>query len=87
MQNHVKVYFESLGYVQGDYIPCEVINCRHQSVDIHHVIPRSKFGKKRKDEQDKITNLIALCRYCHNKAHNSKEFNNELKQIVEKRNG
>jgi len=40
--------------------------------DIHHIEPRSSFGSKRKDEQDKIENLIGLCRECHNKAHGIK---------------
>jgi len=56
------------GYTEADYISCEVCNSK-QAVDIHHVIPRSKFGSKRKDEQDKIENLIALCRSYHDKAH------------------
>ena len=85
MQPHVKIYFESLGYVKGDWINCEVHNCRSSAVDIYHIIPRSKFGKKCKDEQDKITNLIALCRDCHNKAHDNELSKEYLQSITEKR--
>lgn len=74
MQKHVEVYLKAFNYIEGDFIPCE--SCGLRGVDIHHIIPRSKFGKKRKDEQDLITNLICLCRLCHEKAHsiNNKEY-------------
>lgn len=45
------------------------VNGKRLGHDIHHIIPRSKFGKKNKAEQDKIENLMALCRFCHDKAH------------------
>ncbi|WP_312208313.1 HNH endonuclease [Empedobacter sp.] len=38
---------------------------------MHHIKRRSEFGKKMKHLQDKIENLIALCRSCHNKAHDN----------------
>lgn len=65
MQQHTKNYLSYFGF--PDFVACE--NCGAPSVDIHHVIPRSKFGKKEKDKQDHISNLIALCRSCHEKAH------------------
>jgi len=67
LQNHVKVYLKHHNLTTADTILCEV--CRAKAVDIHHIIPRSKFGSKRKHEQDAIENLIALCRLCHEKAH------------------
>jgi hypothetical protein len=70
MQKHIKVYFDYFGYNTSDFIPCEA--CGAKAVDIHHVVFRSKFGKKTKDQQDAIENLIALCRECHNKAHDNK---------------
>lgn len=78
MQNHVKVYFQAFNLDEGDFVRCE--KCGAKAIDIHHIIPRSKFGKKRKDEQDNITNLMALCRPCHDEAHriNNRE---ELKKI------
>jgi len=83
MQPHIQIYFESFGYNIADTILCEV--CGAVSVDIHHIIPRSKFGKKRKNEQDKITNLIALCRNCHVEAHENKLKKEYLQSITEKR--
>jgi 5-methylcytosine-specific restriction endonuclease McrA len=78
MQKHIKNYFEHNGYTGFEFIPCEI--CGSTAVDIHHIIPRSKFGSKRKNEQDHHSNLIALCRNCHDKAHQDKNFNNSLKK-------
>jgi hypothetical protein len=63
MRNHTKVYMSHFGYALDDFIPCEV--CGNKAVDIAHIIARSKFGTKRKDEQDHINNLAAMCRKCH----------------------
>lgn len=82
-QPHIINYHKALGYDLGDIILCEV--CGAIAVDIHHIIPRSKFGKKTKELQDHYTNLIALCRKCHEKAHDNvltKEF---LTTIANKR--
>ena len=85
MQAHTKNYLKAMGLTPADYIQCEIISCGKQAVDIHHVIPRSKFGKKRKAEQDHISNLIALCRNCHNLAHDEKISKEELQLIISKR--
>ena len=66
MQKHIKEYTEKIPSHTG-YYPCEV--CGIKAVDIHHIKRRSEFGSKTKDQQDKIENLIALCRPCHDKAH------------------
>jgi len=76
MQPHVKNYMEHHRYSPGDFIPCVVCGC--VAVDIHHIIPRSKFGSKRKGEQDHYSNLAALCRPHHDLAHSDKEFNQSL---------
>lgn len=68
MQNHTKIYLEYFGYSGYEFMPCEV--CGNKAVDIHHIVPRSKFGSKTKHIQDAIENLIGLCRECHDKAHN-----------------
>jgi len=69
MQPHVKIYMSYFGYGIDDKIICEVTG--EQANDIHHIEPRSRFGKKRKDEQDDIMNLIALSRRIHNDAHDN----------------
>ena len=75
MKKHVKVYHDYFGYYYGEFIACE--NCSAKSVDIHHLTFKSELGK------DVIENLMALCRDCHTKAHESKEFNEQLKVIHE----
>lgn len=70
MQKHIKVYLEFFWLDQND-INCEV--CWNKATDIHHIKFRSSFGKKTKHLQDSITNLIALCRDCHDKAYFKKE--------------
>ena len=83
LPKHVGIYFDYFGYDVNSWIACEV--CGVTSVDIHHIIPRSKFGSKRKEEQDNIRNLIALCRDCHNLAHDNKITKETLQEIVNKR--
>ena len=70
MQKHVKIYLEYYN-TEPENIRCE--NCWLPAVDIHHIKPRSKFGKKTKYLQDDIRNLIALCRSCHERAHYRKQ--------------
>lgn len=85
MQNHTKVYYEYFNYIPGEYIECEIPGCGCQAVDIHHIIPRSKFGSKRKDEQDDPKNLIGLCRKCHDKADSNEYTDEYLQSITENR--
>jgi hypothetical protein len=76
LKKYKKVYIDYFGYDVTDYIGCEI--CTAPSVDIHHLIPKGMGGSKTKDY---IGNLIAVCRECHNKCHNSKEFNDNAKEI------
>jgi len=82
MQNHVKVYLEAFGYGQDDWIKCERPECNNRAVDIMHLIPRSKFGKKRKDEQDNILNLFGGCRQCHTAYDDGKKWTLEEMQEI-----
>jgi len=66
MQKHIKTYLEYY-WVDQDQIRCEV--CWMKAVDLHHIQPRSKFGKKTKHLQDVISNIIALCRKDHQRSH------------------
>jgi 5-methylcytosine-specific restriction endonuclease McrA len=83
MQPHIVNYHKALGIDLGTWIACEV--CNATSVDIHHIIPRSKFGSKRKAEQYHVNNLVALCRVCHNLAHDNVITKEQLQIIVSKR--
>lgn len=61
MKPHVKNYMKHHGFGEQDIIYCE--NCGRIAVDIHHIVFRSQGGT------DDASNLIALCRECHNLAH------------------
>jgi len=84
MQPHVANYFKAFGYGIDSVILCETCQSE-RATDIHHIIPRSKFGSKRKAEQDHVSNLVALCRVCHNLAHDGKITKEQLQEIVSKR--
>lgn len=66
MPKYIKTYLDYYWVEKHDII-CEV--CWMKAVNIHHITFRSKYWKKTKNLQDNITNLIALCNTCHNKAH------------------
>jgi hypothetical protein len=69
MQKHTKIYFDYFNYGLDDFIPCEV--CGARAVDIHHILCRGMGGSKLKDS---IENLMAVCRSCHIKYGDKKEF-------------
>lgn len=69
MKNHVKIYLVAFGYSPGDWMPCEISSIERGSckgngtaVDVHHIEARGMGGSERRDV---ITNLIGLCRHCH----------------------
>ena len=83
MQKHIKNYLSYYWVDNPDELRCEV--CWMKATDIHHIKFRSSFWKNKKDEQDNIKNLIALCRFDHDKAHwignNGKFSAEELQEI------
>lgn len=66
MLPHIKIYMKHFDLGEQDVIQCEV--CGKQGridkggFDIHHITGRGK-------DCNRIENLMALCRYCHEKAH------------------
>lgn len=85
MKNHIKVYFNAMGYEDTDFIECEV--CQQKAVDIHHIESRGSGGTGRnrirgtKNAKDYIENLVALCRTCHNLCEQYKDFNIKVKEL------
>lgn len=76
MKSYTKVYLKYFGYTTADYIPCEVSGCGKKAVDLHHVEARSK----RMDLLDDIHNLMAICRTCHEKYGDKKQYKDFLKE-------
>lgn len=79
VKRHVKIYMDYFGYGEQDCMLCEV--CAVRATDIHHIKFRSQGGT------DDITNLIALCRPCHDRAHNDRAFNQSLQEWITTRHG
>ena len=73
MTKHAKIYMSHFDYKGDEFIPCEICNSR--SNDIHHVQGRGKG-------MDVISNLMALCRGCHNKIHNKSEYTKSQVQEI-----
>ena len=78
MKRHTNVYFSFFGYDKTSYIECEV--CHAQAQDIHHIEPRGMGGNP-KGDKDRIENLMAVCRQCHDKYGDKKQYKDFLKQI------
>ena len=75
LKKYTKTYYDYFGFCIDDVIPCEI--CSNKSVDIHHIEARSK----RKDLENDITNLMALCREHHIEFGDKKHYKKFL-QIV-----
>jgi 5-methylcytosine-specific restriction endonuclease McrA len=69
MKKHVKTYMDYFGYVADDVILCEI--CGRRGQDIHHIHCRGMGGSGKKDE---ISNLMAVCRDCHIKFGDKKQY-------------
>lgn len=75
MKNYTKTYYNFFKYDLCDFIPCEI--CSKPATEIHHVLARSK----RKDLENDITNLMAVCRNCHVEYGDKKQHLEFLKQV------
>lgn len=84
MKKYTKIYFDFFKLDISSFIECEI--CGAEAVDIAHIIAKSKFGTKRKEEQDKIENLIALCRKHHYEYDFENKFTKEELYDIHKRN-
>ena len=76
MKKHVKLYLSFFGYDNSSFIACEV--CGKQAHDIHHIEARGMGGSKLADH---IDNLQALCRECHMKFGDIKQYKEFLKEV------
>jgi len=72
MVKYKQDYFKHYGIGEQDVLLCI---CGSVSVDLHHILFRSRGGS------DHHSNLIPLCRGCHEKAHSNTKFNESLKKL------
>lgn len=81
MQKHTKLYLDSMtdGH-SSDYVPCEI--CEAPTNDIHHIKCRGMGGTK---QPEHIRNLMALCRKCHDKYGDRKQYMTFLRNIHDNR--
>lgn len=75
MKKHTQIYMKYFGYGIDDFIGCEV--CGNKANDIHHIDARGMGGSQ---DKDKIENLMAVCRMCHERYGDKKEYIELLKQ-------
>lgn len=68
------------GYALDDFIPCEV--CGNRGVDIHHIDCKGMGGR---ESTDNIENLMSVCRQCHVKFGDKKQYMDFLKDIHNQR--
>lgn len=78
MKSYTRVYMNYFGYGVEDFVPCEIDGSR--CIDIHHILTR----KKRPDLINDITNLMGLCRECHEKFGDKQQFLEYLQEIHNK---
>lgn len=64
MTYYKQKYLKYFGYGEQEWIPCEI--CNNTAIEVHHILAKSQGGK------DEISNLMALCRNCHDHAHSDK---------------
>ncbi len=74
----MKIYLEGSGFKEFDYIECEV--CEAESVDIHHIDARGMGGDP-SGSKDVFSNLMAVCRPCHDTYGDVNQFKEHLRQL------
>lgn len=75
MTPHVRIYMQASG-LHPDEIMCEV--CGNAATDIHHIQRRGMGGSRK---ADRIENLMALCRTCHDRYGDRREWKEYLQSI------
>ena len=76
MKFYIKTYINYFQYLESEPIFCEVCGC--VGVDVHHIKYLSRGGT------NNIENLICLCRFHHDMAHNEKLKADYLQDIHER---
>lgn len=79
MRKHTRIYLDYFGYGEEDvFHPCEV--CGGKGVDLHHIKARGMGGSKYRDH---IENIMCLCRPCHERLGDKKQYMDFLRDTHE----
>ena len=54
------------------------IDCGHAADQVHHIIPKSAFGKNTKQRCERVENMACICWVCHGQAAGRKREHLEL---------
>lgn len=60
MQIYTKNYLKHFNYCKEDFIKCEC--CNNRASEIHHILNKNRLTENR----NRIENIMAICRECHN---------------------
>jgi len=74
MKKYIKDYMDFHDIGEQDIVLCKV--CGAQAVDLHHIV----FKSTRVD--DSPSNLIPVCRKCHEACHSRKLTEEYLKSLI-----
>lgn len=59
---------------------CELCQCEIDKLTVHHLIPKSRIKNKYKEVKEDPSNLLWICRSCHDQIH-ALFTNTELRDI------
>lgn len=77
MSPHKSIYFKHFNLHEGDFVGCEC--CSKVAVDVHAIEADGMGGRPSKSTHN-IFNLMALCRECHVRYGDKKQYKEYLKQ-------
>jgi predicted metal-binding protein len=77
MQKYTKLYLETYNYDEFSVVPCEI--CGNKATEIHHI--KGRLGNNLLD----IYNLIAVCRKCHEKYGQRRQYIKWLLYLIKKK--
>jgi len=78
MQKHTSIYFKESGLDPHGFTPCEI--CNAKATEIHHIECKGMGGDPT-GSKDVFSNLMAVCRICHDRygdIADQKEFLQEI---------
>lgn len=56
--------------------------CLAPGAELHHIVPRSHHGKKKKELVDSEANCMLLCLGCHRDRHDTGRWNDDADELV-----